>query len=130
MTSESNELSRRLPSGRDVILHVRPDHEEIEVRSPDGLLELKISLTPGGPVVQIRGGRLEIESTDAVKVNCQKFQVNAEQGIDLQSRGNVTLDGDYVQLNCGDRTGFHDDPALLENRDQHVPKAGDEQSQG
>jgi hypothetical protein len=111
-----SDLAQKLPSGRDVILHVRQDKEEIEVRSPDGMLELKILLTPTGPVVQLKGGRLEIESSDAVTVNCQKFEVNAAQGIDLKSQKNINVDGDYVQLNCGDRTGYHDDPALVENQ--------------
>lgn len=115
-STEPDDLTKKLPSGRDVILHVRQDREEIEVRSPDGMLELKISLTKDGPVVQLKGGRLEIESSDAVTVNCQKFEVNAAQGIDLKSRKNINVDGDYVQLNCGDRTGFHDDPALPENQ--------------
>lgn len=128
MSADFKDLSQKLPSGRDVILHVQQNREEIEVRSPDGMLEIRISLTESGPVVQLKGGRLEIESSDAVRVNCQKFEVNAQQGIDLKSRDNINLDGEYVQLNCGDRTGFHDDPALLEN--QPKPELPDSQTGG
>jgi len=105
MSTQSSDLAQKLPSGRDLILHLNQDQEVIEVRSADGMLELRISLTPSGPVVQLRGGRLEIDSTDAVKVNCDKFEVNAKNGIalsaqgpvDIQTRSNVNLEGDFFE---------------------------------
>jgi hypothetical protein len=118
--------SLSLPSGRTVCVRTGAGREEIEIRSPAGQMELRIALTPQGPVLQLRGARLEIDSTDAVAVNCRQFEINASEGVKINSAGDIDLhgqgemrvrtagstsiDSDWVNLNCGDRTGYHDDP--------------------
>src|SRR5579859_547084 len=63
---------RNLPSGRSVVVRVDGGKEELEVRSPNGDVEVRITLTDAGPVVSVRGARLELESPDAVSVNCRR----------------------------------------------------------
>jgi hypothetical protein len=114
-----------LPSGRSVSFVAEGGREELVVRSARGQMELKITLTKDGPVLSLSGARLEINSTDAVSVNCRAFEVNASEGVRLRAAGDVAiaaegemraktggkihLDGEMVNLNCGDRTGYPDE---------------------
>ena len=43
-----------------------------------------------------------------------KGSIDMHSGSELRakSRGKTYIDGDFVNLNCRDRTGYHDDPAL------------------
>ena len=93
-------------------------------------MELSIRITEDGPVLSLRGVRLEIEAADQIAVNCREFALHARDGVRLSSGGDVEvrsdaeirtrsagttfIDADYVNLNCLDRTGYHD----------HQPDAG------
>jgi hypothetical protein len=113
-----------LPSGRSVCVTTDDQREQIEVRSPQGEVEVRIVMTEDGPVLSLRGARLEIDSTDSVALRCKRFEVQASEGIALQggdvdvrstgdihtqSTGQTFIDGDYVNLNCLERTGYHDE---------------------
>jgi hypothetical protein len=118
-----------LPSGRSVSFVAEGGREELVVRSAQGEMELKITLTKDGPVLSLSGARLEINSTDAVSVNCRAFEVNASEGVRLRTAGDVAiaasgelraktggkihLDGEMVNLNSGDRTGYPDEQTAL-----------------
>lgn len=116
--SVERQLERQLPSGRALVLRTDPAGEEIEIRSPRGEVEVKIVLTDAGPVVTLRGGRLELDAP-AVAVRCQSFAVQAEQDVHLAAQGGVHiageelrartaqdihLNGAYIRLNCTPET--------------------------
>jgi hypothetical protein len=116
-----------LPSGRTVVVRADERGEAIEVRSAAGEMELRIALTEQGPVLTLRGARLEIDAADTVAVNCRHFAVRTTDGVvldaaggiamnsgaetRLRSAGDTYIDGRLVNLNCLDRTGYPDDPA-------------------
>jgi hypothetical protein len=122
----------RLPSGTTVDVRTDPTGESITVRSAAGTIDLTIRITDQGPVLSLKGIRLEIEAADAVAVNCREFAVTASEGmrltsgadlaiasgaeIRMKSAGSTFVDADVVNLNCLDRTGYHD----------HVPEGGAE----
>jgi len=99
-------------------------HEQLEIRSPEGAIELRIALTKDGPVLSLSGVRLEINSTDTVAVNCREFTVATTHGVTLSSKEDVTLradgeirakslgqahiDASIIQLNGGDRADYDD----------------------
>jgi hypothetical protein len=110
----------RLPSGRSVVVRTAQGQEELEIRTAEGELEVRITLTEAGPVIQLRGARLEVESPDAVAFHCRRFEVHAEECLDLQSggdagimarelrvktEGDVRIDGQVIRLNC-EQTGM------------------------
>ena len=118
---------RVLPSGRSIIARVGDEGEAIEIRSPEGEMELRITLTDEGPVLSLHGARLELVSPETVAVRCKRFEVETESvslratgDIEIQGEaefrtrtvGSTWIDGDYVNLNCRERTGYHDDPAM------------------
>lgn len=100
-------VDRRLPSGRTVTLQVEGSQEAIEVRSAEGEVDVRIVLTDAGPVVSLRGARLELASPE-VSVACKRFEVRADEEIRLASDGEVRvqterdihLNGAYIRLNC------------------------------
>jgi hypothetical protein len=118
----------RLPSGRQVAIGAAAGGgETLEVRSADGTLELRIALTPDGPVLSLRGVRLEIDSTEAVAVRCKEFAVETTGGLNLRAGGDVrvnavgevglrssgptNLDAEVLNLNCADRSEWAESDA-------------------
>lgn len=128
-TSDSRALT--LSGGRT--LEVRADEggagrDTIELKSRDGTLELRITMTPEGPMIHVKGGSLAVEAADAVSVACKRFDVQASGGISLaagnlsmesagevriRSQGQTHLDSEILHLNCGDRTGYPEPPAFV-----------------
>lgn len=115
-TALGAQSARTLPSGREVRVSADDGAEAIEIRSPDGQMELRIALTPGGPVLRLRGVRLEIDSTDAVAVRCKDFHIEATNGVRLtaggevavKSLGDTNIDAKVINLNSGDRSDYPD----------------------
>jgi len=112
---ETHSSERTLPSGRSVVLRVDNAREEFEIRSPQGEVEVRITLTEAGPVVTLRGARLELEASDTVAINCRRLEVNTVESTRLtsagdlrltgqemrvQTTGDIHLNGDVIRLNC------------------------------
>jgi hypothetical protein len=101
-------LRRTLPSGRSVVIKVAGDQEALEVRSPNGEVEVRVTLTAEGAVVNLQAARLELDSPDSVAVNCRRFTVNSTEGTELSSggelriktEGDIHLNGGIIRLNC------------------------------
>src|SRR3712207_3509256 len=89
--AESGPLRCVLPSGRGVTVRVDGRGEAIEIRSPGGEVELCIALTAQGPVLTVRGARLEIDAADTVAVNCRQFELRTAEGIVLDADGDLAL---------------------------------------
>lgn len=107
-------LERRLPSGRSLLLRMGAGEEEIEIRAPGGALECRIAFTSAGPVVSVRGARLEVESPE-VAFRCRSFAVEASEQVRLacaqavqiqadevyaRSERDIHLNGAFIRLNC------------------------------
>lgn len=94
-----------MPSGRSVVVRVNGTNEELEIRSAQGEVEVRIVLTEHGPVVTLKGARLEIAGTETVAVTCQKFEVAADhvdirsQGLDVRTEGDIRMQGAVIRLN-------------------------------
>jgi len=87
-----------LPSGRSVVLKVAGAQEELEVRSPAGDLEVRITLTDQGAVISLHGGRLELASPDTVALRCRHLEINTAEGTDLLSGGDVYITGQEMRV--------------------------------
>jgi hypothetical protein len=92
-------MERALPSGRKLALRIGSAGEEIEIRSPAGDIEVRIELTDAGPVVSLRGARLELDAAD-VAIRCHDFDVEASGEIRAQTAGDIHLNGAFIRLNC------------------------------
>jgi hypothetical protein len=107
-------VERVLPSGRKLVLRIGSAGEDIEIRSAGGDLDLRITLTDAGPVVSLRGARIEVDTAD-VAVRCRDFDVQASGTVRLASEREVRFEGDelraetkrdihlngtFIRLNC------------------------------
>src|SRR5689334_9807832 len=104
--SESEIVQRVLPSGRTMVLRIGSGGEDIEVRSAAGDLDLRITLTGAGPVVSLRGARVEVDAAD-VAVRCRDFDVQASgevrfgaQELRAETKRDIHLNGEFIRLNC------------------------------
>lgn len=79
-----------LPSGRSVVVQAEPE-ELVEVRAADGSLELRITLTPQGPVVHVAAARLSLEATEHLSLRAPRVDIVATEAITLQSDGTLSL---------------------------------------
>jgi len=91
--------SAPLRTGHRVLIRNGPDAQAIEVRAPDGSLQVEVILTDQGPVVRLTAGRMEIATTEDVDVHCRKFKVHAQRGVEIES-------GDRLLLKSADDTDF------------------------
>lgn len=104
------------------------NRETIELTSADGSLELKITMTPEGPMIHVKGGSLAVEAAQQVSVACRRFEVQASDGIRfaggdvavhsegevrIRSQGQTFMDSEILHLNCGDRTGYPPPPEMV-----------------
>ncbi|HQU42525.1 MAG TPA: hypothetical protein PK867_06915, partial [Pirellulales bacterium] len=77
---------------------VADDCEELEVRSRGGDVEVRIALTDDGAVVTLRGGRLEIESTDSIALSCRRFELATTEGTALATAGETLITGQAMRV--------------------------------
>jgi len=115
LAAEHTEIVKRvLPSGRTLVLRIGSAGEDIEIRSAEGALDLRITLTEAGPVVSLRGARVEVDVAD-IAVRCRNFDVQASGDVRLASEREVRfeaedlraettrdihLNGAFIRLNC------------------------------
>ncbi len=88
---------RVLPSGRSVVVRVTEAGEELQVRSPSGEIEVCVTLGDGGPVVRLRGARLELDAVDTVAVRCRRLEVDTEESTHLKTAGELKLTGEVLR---------------------------------
>ncbi len=97
-----DEPARQLPSGRSVVVKVAGDCEELEIRDAEGQVEVCVILTTDGPVVRIRGGRLELDAADTVAVRCRRFEVQTVESTELCSEGDLQITGRELRVKTQD----------------------------
>ena len=77
-------------------------------------------------MVRIQGAKLELVSPGSVSLQCRQFELETTSDVRLRAKGAIEMqtgselrtksagqtfiDGDYVNLNCRDRQGYHDAP--------------------
>jgi hypothetical protein len=90
------DLVRELPlRGERTLRLIRSGADElVEVRAASGLLELRLRMTPEGPVLQMESVRISLSATEAVDVKCKSFTVDATDSLDLHSGGGMRVSGE------------------------------------
>src|SRR4051812_39720751 len=89
---------RSLPSGRTLVIRSTAGGDEIELRSPEGRLEVTIACTPDGPVVRVEAARLEVKADD-VSFDAAKLSMKTTGDLHLASDAEVRVTGKVIRLN-------------------------------
>lgn len=92
-----------LDRGRRLEVAPGESGEVVEIRSPGGELELRIVLTPEGPVLQLEAIRVAL-SADDVAIDCKRLAVNASEQANLASGGDLAIEaeGELRTTSTGD----------------------------
>ena len=99
------------PSRREVTLDFAGSRGSIEIRSPEGFVELRITLTEQGPVLSVSAASIHLEAVDTLSLSCRRFEVDAQEAMTLTSAGQIQLaakhalkiNGEQLFLNCDQR---------------------------
>jgi hypothetical protein len=83
-----------LVSGRSVVSRNLDETTDlVEIRSPEGKVELEVFLTAEGPVLRFLNARLQLSSKH-LTLHCEHFEVDAQEGILQRTQGDYER---YVQ---------------------------------
>lgn len=80
-----------LSSGHKLIIRSGADGEDVEIRSPEGKLEVSITVTAEGPVLRMVGGRVEMEATDTMALKARNLELQATETASMHSDGHLTM---------------------------------------
>lgn len=110
--------NRELPSGRSLVVKLSGTHEEVEIRSPAGEVEVVITLTDRGPVVRLRGARLELDTPDELAVSCRRLAIHSKEQTELTSDGSVRVAAKDMFVKTTDVTDFKGAPICFNVKDE------------
>jgi hypothetical protein len=112
---DREEKSLHLDDGRQLAVVSEAGQQTVEIRAASGQLELRVRLTPDGPVLLLEGVKVEMQAAQSVAIKCKEFKVEAsestvieskgelkissEGGLELDSTGEVHLRGKTIHLN-------------------------------
>lgn len=95
-TEDSRELYLR--DGRKVV--VADGDQLVEIRSPSGMLEVRIRLTEEGPVLQMESVKMELKASESVEIASKRIALKAEESIDVVAENDdVRVVGKKIYLN-------------------------------
>jgi len=102
-----------LPSGRTVLAETTALGERVQIRSPDGVMEVAIRFEAAGPVLEVRAMSLAFDA--------QKIALRCEE-LTTEVRGNATLKvgGNLDELVHGRRRVASLGPTSITGRDVDV----------
>ena len=83
-----------LREGRTLTVSGQGSEELVEIRASSGQLELRSRMTDQGPVLQMESVRLQLKATESVDVEARQFNVKTEQGMALESDGEIKIRGE------------------------------------
>ena len=96
--------------GRTLQLDRRDGADDVlEIRAGTGEIELAVVFTSTGPTLRLRAVGLELEATEAIRMKCGRFELEAEHearistprgGIALIANDDVDVKGERILLNA------------------------------
>jgi hypothetical protein len=89
--SEEREVSLR--DGRRLTVSESGVDQLVEIRNESGMLELRIKLTPEGPILQMEAVRMELKASEALQIASPKVEIRGSEKLEL-SGGKVALHGE------------------------------------
>ncbi len=90
-SSEAREVYLR--DGRTLKVSDVGTDQLVEIRSGAGLLELRITLTEQGPVLQMESVRLQLKATEAIEIESSRVQITGAEQVSLHG-GKVAVTSD------------------------------------
>ena len=89
---DSNAKKIVLNSGRQIVAHSKGDEELLEIREADDRILLEVRLTQSGPVISVKGARLELSAMEEISLDARKINIHSEEQTRINSQGGLAID--------------------------------------
>jgi hypothetical protein len=89
----------KLLGSRTLTIEVDGADELVEIREASGELTLRVRLTEDGVVLQLEGARISLKAAESIDVDCKRFNINTDDQVRIESRGDVRIQGQVIRLN-------------------------------
>ena len=83
-TDETREVFLR--DGRTLVVSDAGSDQLVEIRNESGMLEVRIKLTPEGPVLQMESVRLQLKATEGVEIDSKHIAIRATESVEVEGR--------------------------------------------
>ena len=90
-SESTDERTMYLEHGRTLAVASAGTSQIIEVRASSGQVELRVRMTEDGPVLQLDGVKLEVNSDSSIAMQCESFSVQARSSVDIASEGQMQM---------------------------------------
>lgn len=90
-SESSGERTTYLKHGRTVAVSETGAEDVVEIRASSGAVELRVRITEDGPVLSMEAVKLELRGTESVAVECKTFKVDAAEGVEVATRGELRM---------------------------------------
>ena len=92
-------MIQHLPSGHRV--ECMMGEEKIHIYDPDEKLQVSITLTKRGPLVQLEGAKIQMKSASDIDVHCDNLRVHTNEDLHLNASGELTIEStEELHINC------------------------------
>jgi hypothetical protein len=88
-----------LMHGRTLSVEAAGTDELAEIRESSGQVALRVKLTEDGVVLQLEGARISLKAAESIDLDCKRLNVNTEDDVRIDARGDVRLQGRIIRLN-------------------------------
>ncbi len=89
-TAESDQTVH-LEHGRTLEVSSTGADQVLEIRGGGGQVELRITMTEAGPVLQVEGVRLQVKASESIDLECKRFKLDASESIDMATKGELSV---------------------------------------
>ena len=89
---DSNAKKIVLNSGRQIVAHSKGEVDLLEIREADDRILLEVRLTQSGPVISLKGARLELSAMEEISLDARKINIRSEEETRLSSQGGLAID--------------------------------------
>jgi phage gp45-like len=92
-----------LSSGRKIRVKETFSEDIVEIVESEGTVSIKITLTETGPVISVSGAKLEINSTESIKLESKRIEIKSSEQTVIKSEGNLNFESkDEMAINSRD----------------------------
>jgi hypothetical protein len=102
----TDEREMYLRDGKRLVVGESGANQLVEIRSESGLVELRIELTPAGPILRMHAVKLELKAdqqialeSPQVAIRGGEVKIESEDTIDVDAKGDVRVVGKIIHLN-------------------------------
>src|SRR3954467_15222485 len=92
-STQSEEREVYLKDGRKLTLSEQGGDQLVEIRNESGLVEVRITLTEEGPILQMEAVRMQLKASEQVTIESQAVEIKGAERVEL-SGGKIDVESE------------------------------------